>query len=184
MDENANVNVNEQDAEKDNNQTSMQDLLDKIKTLESDNAKNKSLLDKALKEKGDLTKSLRAKQTAEEQEAEAKRLADEERQAKYDSAIAELNHIKATTSYRDIVSDEKAIENLIGAIADGDHASIAKIIENEKKAAVKAAEMQWLKDRPRVNAGNQWSGMTRQQIMSIADQEERLKAIALNRDLF
>lgn len=144
--------------------------------------KNKVALDKALKEKGDITKQLRAKQTAEEQEAEAQaeaqRIADEERE----SMRKELNHIKAVNAYKEI-SDDKAVENLIAAVSESDHNAIATIIENEKKKAIKEAETKWMKDRPRVNHG-MYSSMSKDQIMAISDRSERLKAIAENQAMF
>lgn len=166
----------------DNSAPSVEELMAQLATERAEKEKNKLALDKALKEKGDITKQLRAKQTAEEQEAEAQkeaqRLADEERE----SMRKELNHIKAVNAYKSI-PDEKVVENLIDAISDADHNAIAQIIENEKKKAVAEAEQKWMKERPRVNHG-QYSSMTKEQIMAIADRDEKLKAIAMNRDLF
>lgn len=167
-----------------NNQPSVEELLAQLAEAKAENAKQKATLDKTLKEKGDLTKSLRAKQTTEEQEAEERRLAEEERQKKYEDTLAELNQMKATQAYSGTLADEKAIANIISAVADGDHKSIALIIEAEKKAAVKAAQAEWLKTRPQVNSGTGYSGMTREQIMAIADTKERQIAIANNIELF
>lgn len=162
----------------------IEDLMKQLEAERAEKERNKSALDKALKEKGDITKQLRQKQTTEEREAEEKKAEDERRQQEYDNAMSELNHLKATNAYTTVLSDDKVIENIIGAVADADHKSIALIIENEKKAAVKAAQAEWMKSRPPVNAGGAYSGMTREQIMGIADRDERLKAIAQNRDLF
>lgn len=144
--------------------------------------KNKLELDKALKENGSVKKALREKQTAEEQEAEAKaeaqRLADEERE----NMRKELNHIKAVNAYKNITED-KTVEKLIDAVSDADHTAIATIIANECKKAVAEAEAQWLKDRPPVQSGV-YSNMTKEQIMAISDRSERLKAIAQNKNLF
>lgn len=144
--------------------------------------KNKLELDKALKENGSVKKALREKQTAEEQEAEAKaeaqRLADEERE----NMRKELNHIKAVNAYKNI-TEEKTVEKLIDAVSDADHTAIATIIANECKKAVAEAEAQWLKDRPPVQSGI-YSHMTREQIMAISDRTERRKAIAQNQNLF
>lgn len=144
--------------------------------------KNKLELDKALKENGSVKKALREKQTAEEQEAEAKaeaqRLADEERE----NMRKELNHIKAVNAYKNI-TEEKTVEKLIDAVSDADHTAIATIIANECKNAVAEAEAQWLKDRPPVQSGI-YSHMTREQIMAISDRTERRKAIAQNQNLF
>lgn len=166
----------------DNSAPSVEELMAQLATERAEKEKNKLALDKALKEKGDITKQLRAKQTAEEQEAEAQkeaqRLADEERE----SMRKELNHIKAVNAYKSI-PDEKVVENLIDAISDADHNTIAQIIENEKKKAVAEAEQQWMKDRPRVNHG-QHSTMSREDIMAIKDAYERQSMIAQNIELF
>lgn len=161
---------------------SVEELMAQLAIEKAEREKSKLALDKALKEKGDITKQLRAKQTAEEQEAEAQkeaqRIADEERE----SMRKELNHIKAVNAYK-AISDEKAVESLIEAVSDADHNAIAQIIANECKKAVAEAEAKWLKDRPRVQHG-QYSSMTKEQIMAITDRDEKLRAIAMNPELF
>lgn len=165
-----------------NDTPTVDELMAQLAVANAERDKNKLALDKALKEKGEVTKALRAKQTAEEQEAEAQkeaqRLADEERE----SMRKELNHIKAVNAYK-AIADEKSVEKLIDAVSDADHNAIAQIIADECKKAVAEAEAKWLKDRPRVNHG-QYSSMTKDQIMAIQDRDERMKAIAMNRDLF
>lgn len=164
------------------NTPTVEELMAQIAAERAEKEKNKTALDKALKEKGEITKALRAKQTAEEQEAEAQaeaqRLADEERE----SMRKELNHIKAVNAYKNIES-EKTVESLIDAVSEADHNAIAQIIENEKKQAVKIAEAEWLKSRPQVGS-NSYSSMTREQIMAMTDRDEKLKAIAMNPHLF
>lgn len=160
----------------------VEELMAQLSAERLEKEKNKAALDKALKEKGDITKQLRAKQTAEEraaeEQAEAQRLADEEKE----NMRKELNHIKAVNAYKSI-SNEKTVESLIEAVSDADHNAIATIIENEKNAAVKEAKAEWLKTRPQVNSG-QYSSMTKEEIMTISDREERRKAMAQNMDLF
>lgn len=164
------------------NTPTIEELMAQLASERAEKEKNKTALDKALKEKGEITKALRAKQTAEEQEAEAQaeaqRIADEERE----SMRKELNHIKAVNAYKNI-ENEKTVESLIDAVSEADHNAIAQIIENEKKQAVKIAEAEWLKSRPQVG-GNAYSSMTREQIMAIADRDERMRAIAQNQHLF
>lgn len=176
------VTENQQTSTQENSTPTVDELMAQLATERAEKEKNKLALDKALKEKGDITKQLRAKQTAEEQEAEAQkeaqRLADEERE----SMRKELNHIKAVNAYK-AISDEKAVESLIDAVSDADHNAIAQIIANECKKAVAEAEAKWLKDRPRVQHG-QYSSLTKEQIMAIPDDAERIKAIAMNKDLF
>lgn len=160
----------------------VEELMAQLATEKADRAKEKQALDKALKEKGELTKALRAKQTTEEQEAEAKAEAERLQNEKYEEAIKELNHIKAVNAYKSV--SEKSIEKLIDAVSDADHNAIAAIIEAEKKAAVAEAQTEWMKSRPRMNIGGEYSGMTKEQIMAIPDRAERRRAIAMNMELF
>lgn len=171
----------ENNQQNENNPT-VDELMAQLAAANARADKNKLELDKALKENGTVKKALREKQTAEEAEAEAKaeaqRIADEERE----NLKKELNHMKATNAYK-AIEDEKTVESLIDAVSDADHNAIAQIIANECKKAVAEAEAKWLKDRPRVQHG-QYSSMTKEQIMAIPDTEERIKAIAMNKDLF
>lgn len=164
----------------------VEQLMAELAAAQAENAKTKATLDKTLKEKGELTKSLRARQTAEEQAAADKQAEDERRQQEYENAINELNQMKATQAYTPVLSSKKAIEDIIGAAGlDADHNSIALIIESEKKAAVKAAQAEWLKSRPPVNnGGGSYSEMTAEQIMAIQDRAQRRIAIAENQELF
>lgn len=178
---NENVTTEEQSVENNATETATNDTVT-VEELRAEIAKNKRALDKALKEKGEITKALRAKQTAEEQaeaeQAEARRLQEE----KYAETLNELNHIKAVSAYKNI--SEKTVETLIEAVSESDHANIALIIENEIKQAVAEAKAEWMKSRPRVNASGEYSGMSKEDIMKIADRTERRKAIASNQELF
>ena len=164
------------------NTPTVEDLMAQLAQANADRDKYKNANDKLSKEAAETKRQLRARQTAEEQEAEAKaeqqRLADEE----FESMRKELNHIKAVNAYK-VISDEKEVEKLIDAVSDADHAAIANIIENQKKKAVAEAEAKWLKDRPNINTGT-YSTMSKEQIMAIRDDAERVKAIAMNGHLF
>ena len=178
-----NVTENQQPInQQENNSPSVDELMAQLAEANARANKNKLELDKALKENGVVKKALREKQTAEEQEAEAQkeaqRIADEERE----SMRKELNHIKAVAAYKDF-DDEKVVESLIEAVSDADHNAIANIIANERKKAAAQKEAEMLKDRPRVQHG-QYSSMTKEQIMAIPDDVERIKAIAMNKNLF
>lgn len=158
------------------------ELREQLAAAKADAERFKSANDKLSKSEAEMKRQLRARQSAEEQEAEAKaeaqRIADEER----DALRNELNHIKAVNAYKNI-SDEKLVGKLIDAVSNADHNAIATIIANECKKAVSVAEAEWLKERPRVNNG-QYSAMTKEQIMSITDRNERTRAIAMNQELF
>lgn len=161
------------------NTTVTEPVVDTVSKAEYE--KLKSALDKALKEKGDITKQLRAKQSEDErisaEQAEAQRIRDEE----FEATKAELNKMKAVGAYKDI--SEKVVEQLITAVSDADHLTIAAIIANEKKLAVSAAEKTWMGSRPAIGS-NSYSSMTVEQIMAITDRDERQRAIAMNLDLF
>lgn len=165
-----------------NNTPTVEELMAQLAQANADRDKYKNANDKLSKEAAETKRQLRARQTAEEQEAEAKaeaqRLADEEREA----MRKELNHIKAVNAYK-AISEEKEVEKLIDAVSDADHNAIAAIIENQCKKAVAEAEAKWLKDRPNVNTG-MYSSMSKEQIMAIPDDVERIRAIAMNKTLF
>lgn len=130
----------------------VEELMSQLASERAEKEKYKNASDKASSEAAKYKKELRSKQTAEEQEAEAKAEADRRRDEELESLRKELNHNKATAAYKSI-QNEKVVESLIEAVSDADHATIASIIEAEKKAAVKTAQAEWLKSRPQVNTG-------------------------------
>lgn len=156
----------------------IEELMAQIAAAKAEAQKYQNKYNQASNEAAESKKALRAKQTAEEREAaekaEAQRLADEEKEA----MRKELNHIKAVAAYKNI-SEEKAVENLIEAISESDHVSVAAIIENEKAKAVKAAKAEWEKTTPPPQHGTgDIPSMTLSEAMKIPDREQRLRAIA------
>lgn len=172
-----------QTTETHNDTPSIEDLMAQLEAAKADRDRYKTANDKLSKSEADMKRQLRAKQTAEEAEAEAKAEAEREAKEQFEAVTKELNHIKAVSAYKNI-SSETTVENLIAAIADSDHVAIAAILDNEIKAAVKNAEAEWIKTRPRVNAGNAYSNMSVAEIMAIKDDAKRLEAIALNKEMF
>lgn len=164
------------------NTPSIEELMSQLASERAEKEKYKNASDKASSEAAKYKKELRSKQTAEEREAEAKAEAERLQNEKYENAINELNRMKAVSAYKNV--SDKSVEKLIDAVTDADHSAIASIIENEIKAAVANAQTEWLKSRPPVNAGGEYSGMTKEQIMAITDRTERRKAIAMNPELF
>lgn len=160
------------------NQTANEELMAKIAKLETENRKLQNKNNVLSSENAEQKKVIRASQTAEQREAdekaEALRLANEEKEA----AQKELNYMRAVAAYKNI-SEEKTVENLIAAISESDHASVAAIIENEKAKAVKAAKAEWEKTTPPPQHGTgDIPSMTVEEAMKIPDREQRLKAIA------
>lgn len=167
-----------QDNAKLENAPSVEELMAQLAEAKAESQKYQNKYNQASNEAAESKKALRARQTAEEREAEekaeAQRKSDEEKEA----MRKELNHIKAVAAYKNI-PEEKTVENLIAAISESDHASIALIIENEKSKAVKAAKAEWEKTTPPTQFGTgEYSSMTVEEAMKIPDREQRLKAIA------
>lgn len=179
---NTSVETNTTEVKATETKPTVEELMAQLASERAEKERNKLALDKALKEKGDITKQLRAKQTAEEQQAEEQAEAQRIRDEEFEAMKAELNHNKAVNAYKSI-PDEKMVESLIEAVSDADHNAIANIMEKYASAKVKEAQTEWLKSRPQVNAG-QYSSMTTEQIMAIKDSDERLRAIAMNQQAF
>lgn len=160
----------------------VEELTAQIAQLTADRDKYKSANDKLSKEAAENKRQLRAKQTEEERQAEEQAEAQRIRDEEFEAMKAELNHNKAVNAYKSI-PDEKMVESLIDAVSDADHIAIANIMEKYASAKVKEAQTEWLKSRPQANTG-QYSSMTAEQIMSIKDSDERLRAIAMNPQAF
>lgn len=160
---------------------SVDELMAQLAAERAEKERYKTANDKLSKEAAETKRQLRAKQTAEEQEAEAQaeaqRLAEEEREM----LRKENNRFKAMAAYK--AFDEKTVDKWLEAVSEADHVTLSGMLESEKQKAVKEAQAEWMKSRPPVNAG-QYSSMTKEQILAIADRNERRKAIAQNMDLF
>ena len=157
-------------------------LMAQIEQLTADRDRYKSANDKLSKSEAEIKRQLKAKLSEEErisaEQAEAQRLREEE----FEAIKAENNRMKALSAYKSI-SNDKVVESLIEAVSNADHSAISLIIENEKKLAIKEAQTEWLKSRPQASIGGN-SAMTKEDIMAIADRNERMRAIALNQNLF
>ena len=135
-------------------------LMAEIAQLKADMARNKNSLDKALKEKGEITKRLREKQTEEEAKAEeeAERA---EREAEKDKIIAKY---EAKAMFAEMGLSGKDLEDAVNAKADGDEKTVYSIIvryfENKYETALKTEKSEWLGSRPQVNVGVGSSGTT------------------------
>lgn len=137
----------------DENKPTIDELMAEIAKLKADGASNKKALDKALKEKGEITKQLRAKQTAEEQAEEARL---EEEQAK-NERIKSLEEFQAKTLAKeryllqgmDVETATKAAQ----AEIDRDMDLLSTIQKQFRDAEIKNAKNEWLASRPDINAG-------------------------------
>lgn len=163
------------------NTPSVEELMAQLAEAKAESQKYQNKYNQASNEAAESKKALRAKQTAEEREAEEKAEAQRKSDEEKEEMRKELNHIKAIAAYKNI-PDEKTVENLIEAISESDHASIALIIEREKEKAVKAAKAEWEKSTPPTQFGTgEVPSMSVSEAMKITDREARLRAIAKSR---
>lgn len=118
----------------------VEELMAEMAQLRATSAQNKAALDKALKEKGDLTKQLRAKMTAEEQLEEAKKAADEAKDARIQELESKFRTMDYSKRYMGIGMDEKTAESiseLTGELSDPD--KFFSALDKFMKAKVKSA---------------------------------------------
>ena len=155
----------------------VEDLMSELAQLKADMARNKNALDKALREKGEITKRLREKQTAEEAEAEAKAEAEAaraEREAEMERKIATY---EAKSMFAEMGLVGKDLETAVQAKIDGDektvYSVIVKYFENKYESALKTKESEWLGNRPQVNVGVGENGtaLTKEQFSNMSYKE-------------
>lgn len=148
-------------------------------------AKDKSALDKALKQVGDLTKQLRSKQTQQEIEDEEKKAAAEEMKEHIASLEAYKRENEAKERYLLQGMDAELAKKAASAEVAGDMDALADIQRQHTDSLLKAKEAEWKKSMPKAHIGDgSYPAMTRDEIMAIEDQEERTAAIATHLDLF
>lgn len=151
------------------NNPSVEELMAQLAQERAENAKNKNALDKALREKGELTKNLRAKMTAEEQEQEAKREAEEAKDAKIQELESKFRTMDYSKRYMGIGMDEKTAESLselTGELVDADKffSALDKFVKAKIKTAGENAVQELIKSNPDIKAGtgstdkNSWVG--------------------------
>lgn len=138
---------------------SVEELLAQLAQERATNAQNKAALDKALKEKGELTKNLRAKMSAEEQEAEAKKAADEAKDARIQELESKFRTMDYSKRYMGIGMDEKTAETLsemTGELTDPDKffSALGKFITASNKSAGENAIQDLIKKNPEIKAGS------------------------------
>lgn len=160
-------------------------LMAEIAQMKVNEQKMKRELDKALKETGEAKRALRAKQTAEEIEDEARR---EEKEA-HDAEFSRLQEFEKKTLAKERylmqgMSVEMA-EKAATAEVSGDMEALTDIQKQHTEATLKAARTEWQKSIPQPNFGTgEYSSMTKEEIMAIKDTDERVRAIARNQHLF
>lgn len=148
----------EGDGSEGENTPSVEELLAQLAQERATNAQNKAALDKALKEKGELTKNLRAKMSAEEQEAEAKKAADEAKDARIQELESKFRMMDYSKRYMGIGMDEKTAETLselTGELSDTDKffSALDKFMKSKIKSAGEDAIQELIKKNPEIKSG-------------------------------
>jgi hypothetical protein len=154
----ADVNTNNNDQNNQQNGDDQQNQQPKAPTIEelmvqlaqerAEKERFKASIDKLTASNGDLTKKLRAKQTAEEQAEDAKREQEAQRAAHVKELEDKLNLIETTQRYQTMGMDANLAEATAKAELAGDKDLVAKNIAAMTDAKIKAAEAEWLKSRP------------------------------------
>ena len=112
----------------------------------------------SVKEKGELTKNLRAKMSAEEQEAEAKKAADEAKDARIQELESKFRTMDYSKRYMGIGMDEKTAESLselTGDLPDVDKffSALDKFMKSKIKSAGEDAIQELIKKNPEIKSG-------------------------------
>ena len=137
---------------------SIDDLLAQITEMKTENNRLKTAYNKASSEAADYKKKFRARQTAEEQEAESKREAEEAIQNELKSLRATVAVQKATERYMGLGMDKETAKETANFEVSGDNEAVTSNIQKFMANQIKAKESEWLASRPEVSAGNGESG--------------------------
>lgn len=153
------------------------DLMAEIAQLKADMARNKNALDKALREKGEITKRLREKQTAEEAEAEAKAEAEAQRAEREAEMEKKIATYEARSMFAEMGLVGQDLETAVQAKIDGDESAVYSVIvkyfENKYESALKTKESEWLGNRPQVNVGvGEGTTLTKEQFDNMTYKEK------------
>ena len=137
---------------------SVEELMTELAQERAKGLRQKAALDDALKEKGELTKQLRAKMSAEEQEAEAKKEADEAKDARLQELEIKLRNMDYSKRFMGLGMDENVAEEIsgiIGEIPDTDKffTTLGKFIEGIRTKAAEDTIEKIKKENPGINAG-------------------------------
>lgn len=137
---------------------SYDELLAQLDRERAEKARYKAAVTKTSSEAAEWKKKFRQRQTAEEQEADAKREEAEQQKEHLRTVERELSLIKATNRYLKQGMDEKLAKECAELEADGDMETLMQRISANREAqiadAVKKAQEDLLASRPEINAGN------------------------------
>lgn len=131
----------------------VEELMTQLAQERANNAKLKNSFDKTSSELANTKKQLREKQSAEEQEEEAKKEAEEEHR-KYVKGLEDtIKMTNATNRYLAFGMSPEMAKDTAEAELAGDMEKVTELMGKHNAEKIKAAEAEWLKSRPPVNAG-------------------------------
>lgn len=147
-----NDDANAQGAEQE--EVTIDGLMAQLATLKVENARNKAALDKQMKANGELTKQLRAKMSAAEQEAEEKKNKEEEQKQLINDLQDFKHRAEAKDRYLLMGMSAEFAKKAADAEVKGDMDTLAAVMKQYNDASLKAQQAEFLKNRPDINAGH------------------------------
>jgi hypothetical protein len=132
----------------------IESLMADMAKLRAENAKIKLDRDKALHNNGELTKQLRAKMTASEQEEAAKKEREEAQQKEIDDLKNYKRRSEARERYLTLGMSPEHAKQAAEAEVAGDMEALANVQKLHTDTLLKTKEAEWLKSRPDVNSGH------------------------------
>ena len=153
------VEAENQNIESAENIPSVDELMAELAKERAEKAKLKNSFDAASSELAATKKQLRTKMTAEEQEQEAKREAEEAKDARIQELESKFRIMDYSKRYMGIGMDEKtaeALSELTGQLEDADKffSALGKFITASNKAAEENYRQELIKNNPDINAGS------------------------------
>lgn len=141
------------------NTPTVEELMAELAKERAEKAKLKNSFDTASSELSNTKKQLKAKMTAEEQEVEAKKAADEAKDARIQELESKFRMMDYSKRYMGIGMDEKtaeALSELTGELTDTDKffSALGKFVQSVKKQSGEDALQTYLKDNPDIKAGS------------------------------
>ena len=148
----------QQNASEESNSTAYQELVSQLSEARAEAAKWKNANDKSSQEAASYKKQLRAKMTAEEQDAEAKAEAERLKDERIQEMATQLRIMDYSKRYMGVGMDEKTAEvfaGLTGELEDVEKffSNLDKFIQTKIKSAEEDSIQKFLKSRPDIKAG-------------------------------
>lgn len=163
--------ISESDSEKSGDIPSSDELMVQLAAERAERERTKNALDKALKEKAEITKQYRATLSANEQAEIAQKEQREAEQAEVQELRQWKATVEATKRYKALEMDDQLAEETAKAEIEGDMDKVTENFSKHIKAIKSAAYQQLLAERPDIKAG---SGDTEKNELS----REKAKEIA------